>query len=352
MKTVTLTFLFTDIERSTELWEQEPEGMKVALVRHNALLNGAIEAFEGLVFKTWGDSVCAVFTQPSSALHAALLAQIALCREVWPLTNGLRVRMAIHTGEVEAGADDYYGPTLNRCGRLLGLARGGQVLVSSATEALVREHLPSRCLMRDMGEQKLKGLQQPERVFMLIHPEIAREGENILQALRSSVPELPRQLTHMGKRAYRTVFDWMEKQIGSIHQDLGNVKRELSEIDILKGFEETSLAPVNGDESSSQAAIDESKETGEVIPDENLPEKQSRPETFTLQQCLRMLGLQEDVTLETVQRTYVQLMKRCNPERFPPGSEEQERAVRLQAQIVQAYSLLKAWLSPELREGE
>jgi class 3 adenylate cyclase len=321
MEIVTLTFLFTDIERSTELWEQEPEGMKIALARHNALLSGAIEAFGGLVFKTWGDSYCSVFTQPSKAMHAALLAQIALCRETWPLTNGLRVRMAIHTGEVEAGVDDYYGPTLNRCGRLLGLARGGQVLVSSATETLVREHLPSRCMMRDLGEQKLKGLQQPERVYMLLHPEFPQE-ENMLQALRSSVPELPRQLTHMGKKAYRSVFDWMEKQIGSIHEDLGNVKRELSEIDLLN-------------RPSEEASASSSAET-------------PRSQPSTMQDCLRMLGLQEDVTIETVQQTYVQLMKRCDPERFPPDSEERARAVRLQTQIVQAYTLLKAWLAPEL----
>jgi len=324
MNNVILTFLFTDIERSTELWEQEPEAMKIALARHNSLLNGAIEAFEGFVFKTWGDSFCSVFRQPSRALHAALLGQIALCREVWPLMNGLRVRMAVHTGEVESGVDDYYGPTLNRCGRLLGLARGGQILVSSATESLVREHLPSQCLMRDLGEQKLKGLQQPERVFMLLHPQIPQE-ENLLYALRTSVPELPRQLTHMGKRAYRSVFDWVEKQIGSLQEDLGNVKRDIAETDLLK------------------PAVQE-KEEGESG---RRGENQSEPESPPMQQCLRMLGLQEDVTLETVQRTYLELMKRCDPERFPPESEERARAARLQAQIVHAYTLLKAWLSPE-----
>src|SRR3989454_12654008 len=128
--TGTVTFLFTDIEGSTRLWEQHPEAMRHALARHDALLRQAIELHRGHVFKTMGDQFCAAFATAPDALAAALTAQQALGAEPWPLPSPprggggggvgpLRVRMALHTGAAEQRDRDYFGPPLNRAARLL-----------------------------------------------------------------------------------------------------------------------------------------------------------------------------------------------------------------------------------------
>src|SRR5579864_1571050 len=93
----TVTFLFTDIEGSTRLWEQHPEAMRSALARHDALLRKAIESHHGHVFKTVGDAFCAAFATAPEALAAALAAQRALASERWPEETTLRARMALHT---------------------------------------------------------------------------------------------------------------------------------------------------------------------------------------------------------------------------------------------------------------
>src|SRR5881628_1594120 len=98
LPTGTVTFLFTDIEGSTRLWEEHPEAMRVALARHDAFLRHAIETHGGHVFKTVGDAFCAAFATAPHALAAALMAQQALCSEPWGEVHAVRVRMALHTG--------------------------------------------------------------------------------------------------------------------------------------------------------------------------------------------------------------------------------------------------------------
>src|SRR5438552_13728400 len=140
----TVTFLFTDIEGSTRLWEQHPGAMHLALARHDALLRVAIESNGGHVFKRVGDAFYAAFAMPSGALDAALAGQRHLLVEVATAQAGLnlKARMAIHTGEAEAREGDYYRQPLNRIARLLGVGHGGQVLLSAATQGLVRDDLP------------------------------------------------------------------------------------------------------------------------------------------------------------------------------------------------------------------
>src|SRR5689334_14912800 len=110
----TVTFLFTDIEGSTRLWEQYPEAMPAALARHDALLGRVIAAHGGRIFKSIGDQLCAVFDSAPAALAAAHEAQAALCAEAWGETGPLRVRMALHSGPAEQRDEDYFGATLNR----------------------------------------------------------------------------------------------------------------------------------------------------------------------------------------------------------------------------------------------
>lgn len=141
----TVTFLFSDMEGSTRLWEEQPDAMRLALARHDALLRQAIESHEGLVFKTLGDAFCAAFPTAPAALQAALAAQLALTGEAWPESVPIKVRMALHTGAVESRDNDYFGQPLNRIARLLPTGHGGQILLSLATEELTRDSLPPLC---------------------------------------------------------------------------------------------------------------------------------------------------------------------------------------------------------------
>src|SRR5213592_4262067 len=129
----TVTFLFTDIEGSTRLWEQHPRAMQVALARHDTLLREAIEDHGGYVFKTVGDAFCAAFSTAPEALSAALAAQRALRAADWGAVDTIRARMALHTGVAEVRDGDYFGLPLNRVARLLSTGYGGQVLLSLAT---------------------------------------------------------------------------------------------------------------------------------------------------------------------------------------------------------------------------
>jgi hypothetical protein len=135
--TGTVTFLFTDIEGSTKLWENDPEAMQASLARHDQILAGAIDANEGHVFKTVGDAFCATFPTAPDALEA----QHRLLSTRWEETGPLRVRMALHMGTPEERGGDYFGPPLNRVARLLSAAHGGQVLLSLPTQELVRDQL-------------------------------------------------------------------------------------------------------------------------------------------------------------------------------------------------------------------
>src|SRR5262249_3077781 len=157
-------------EGSTRRWEQQPEAMQAALARHDALLRAAIEGHGGYVFKTIGDAFCATFETAQAALAATLAAQRALDAEPWGAVGPLRVRMALHTGAAEERDGDYFGPPVNRVARLLATGHGGQTLLSAAVQELVRDQLPDGATLRDLGEQRLKDLQRPERVFQVVVP--------------------------------------------------------------------------------------------------------------------------------------------------------------------------------------
>lgn len=166
--TGTVTFLFTDLEGSTKLWERYPTGMRAALKRHDEILRHAIRAHRGYVFKTIGDAFCAAFANPVDAVAAADMAQRLLNEEPWGETGPLRARMAIHTGEPEARDGDYFGQPVNRVARLLAIGHGQQVLLSEATRELVVDRLPSGSQLRARGKHRLKDLNLPQPVFQLL----------------------------------------------------------------------------------------------------------------------------------------------------------------------------------------
>ena len=191
--TGTLTFLFTDIEGSTKLWERHPAAMQTALARHDEILRGATEQHGGYVFKTVGDAFCCAFPTAPDALEAALDAQRLLLKERWA-EGPLRVRMALHTGAAEERGWDYFGPPVNRVARLLSAGHGGQVLLSAVTHEMVRDRLPAGAALIDLGERHLKDLFRPERIFQLTALGVPTEFPP-LKTLESRPNNLPLQPT-------------------------------------------------------------------------------------------------------------------------------------------------------------
>ena len=194
----TVTFLFTDIEGSTKLWEAHPEAMQAALARHDALLREAIEAHSGHVFKTVGDAFCAAFINARQAVCAAARIQEQLT-SLQTTELPLNVRIALHTGVAEVRDRDYFGPPLNRVARLLAIGHGGQVLLSGATQGLVRHDLPLHFALRDLRIHHLRDLGSPEHVFQLLHPDL-REDFPRLRSLDGLPNNLPHQLTSFVER--------------------------------------------------------------------------------------------------------------------------------------------------------
>jgi predicted ATPase/class 3 adenylate cyclase len=175
LPTGTVTFLFTDLERSTHLWEQQRDGMQRALARHDALLRAAVESHGGQVVKTTGDGLHAVFALATDAVGAAVAAQRSLAAEPWRAVSPLRVRMGLHSGAAELRTNDYFGPALNRAARLMALGHGGQVLCSQATAHLVRDSLPDGVDLLDLGSHALRDITRPEEVFQITHPDLERD---------------------------------------------------------------------------------------------------------------------------------------------------------------------------------
>jgi len=190
----TITFLFTDIEGSTKLWEQFPDEMRNAIPVQETILREEVARHGGHVFKTVGDGVYAVFGDTPSAVSAARAAQQRLVATSWDVPGGLRVRMALHTGTAQLQDGDYLGPALNRVARILSAGHGGQILVSEPARALVERDLPEGASLRDHGLQRLKDLAQPEHLFQLVSPGLPETFPQ-LRSLDAFPNNLPRQLT-------------------------------------------------------------------------------------------------------------------------------------------------------------
>jgi predicted ATPase/class 3 adenylate cyclase len=189
-----VTFVFTDIEGSTERWDRYPTAMAAAVRRHDALVRAAIVANGGYVFKTLGDAFCAAFQRPEDAIVAMLDAREALAAEDFSAVDGIRIRAAIHSGTADEREGDYFGPVVNRVARLVAIGHGGQVLVSGTTAALVGAGIPSRATLRDLGEHRLKDLTQSENVYQLDASEDARDFPP-LRSLDVLYNNLPLQIT-------------------------------------------------------------------------------------------------------------------------------------------------------------
>ena len=156
----TVTFLFTDVEGSTRLWDRQTAEMGRALRRHDEILRAHIETHNGFVFTTAGDSFCAAFGTARDALSAASAAQHDLAAEVWPDETPIRVRMGLHTGTAEIRGDDYFGPDVIRAARVEAAGHGGQILVSSVTAGLLRDER-----LYSVGRHRLSGFDDAIELF-------------------------------------------------------------------------------------------------------------------------------------------------------------------------------------------
>ena len=192
LPTGTVTFLFTDIEGSTQLWEKHPEAMQAVLAKHDAILREAIESNHGHIIKTTGDGVHAVFSTAIDAISSAVSAQHNLNSLISNLP--IKVRVGLHTGEAELREGDYYGQALNRTTRIMSAGHGGQILLSSITAELAREHLPENRHLLDLGEYRLKNLSRLEHLFQLNAPDLPTEFP-ALKSLNTLPNNLPIQLT-------------------------------------------------------------------------------------------------------------------------------------------------------------
>ncbi len=193
-----VTFLLTDIERSSALWEADPDAMAASLELHDELIALSAEANGGRLLKTKGegDSTLTVFPRASDAVACASHLRAALGATTWLAGLDLRVRIALHTGEAHERAGDYFGPALNRAARLRALADGGVTLLSQATKEIVHDRLPAGTELVDLGTHELRDLSRPERVFELREagagagvPAAAREIRKTVTVLFACVVE-------------------------------------------------------------------------------------------------------------------------------------------------------------------
>ena len=216
LPTGTVTFVLTDVEGSTRLWEQHPDGMRAATVQHDAIVEFLTELHGGQVVRPRGegDSRFCVFGRATDAVAAAAAVQRALHREVWPTPEPLRVRMALHTGEADLRDGDYYGPAVNRCARLRAIAHGGQTLLSGTSHDLVVGVLPAGAALRDLGEHRLTDLARSERVFQLVHSDLPADFPP-LRSLDALPHNLPVQLTALVGR---------ERELAELRRLLGGTR--------------------------------------------------------------------------------------------------------------------------------
>jgi predicted ATPase/class 3 adenylate cyclase len=194
LPTGTVTFLFTDLEGSTRMWEEYPDAMGDALARHDEILREAVADHGGAIVKTTGDGVHAVFRSARAGIDAALDAQRRLQAADWATPVPLLVRMGLNSGEAELRDGDYYGQSVNRAARIMAAAHGGQVAISQTTAQLLEDSLPPGVTLVDLGEHRLRDLARTEHVFQVQHPDLPAEFPP-LRSLDAYPSNLPAQRT-------------------------------------------------------------------------------------------------------------------------------------------------------------
>ncbi|HUP15776.1 MAG TPA: adenylate/guanylate cyclase domain-containing protein [Acidimicrobiia bacterium] len=187
-----VTFVFSDIEGSTKLWESDPAGMRVSLAHHDETVRSIVEAANGSVFKHTGDGFGAAFDSVTAGLEAAARVAAALANEDWE-GPALTCRIGVHSGEAEPTDGDYFGATVTRTARIMDAGNGGQILVSEAARRLLGDRLPAGMSLVDAGEHRLKDLGEPTRIFRLMGE--GADDPRGLRTLERAPHNLPIQLS-------------------------------------------------------------------------------------------------------------------------------------------------------------
>lgn len=195
-----VTFLFSDIEGSTRLWESDPSGMRTSLARHDEIVGHHVDAAGGVVFKHTGDGFAAAFASVTAGITAAAVVANALASEPWsgpPLT----VRIGVNSGEAEPVDGDYFGSTVTRTARVMDAGNGGQIVVADAARRLIADQPPEGTVLVDQGEHRLKDLGEPIRLHLLVCS--GAEDDRPLRTLERAPHNLPLQLTtFVGREAH------------------------------------------------------------------------------------------------------------------------------------------------------
>jgi len=171
LPTGSVSFLFTDVEGSTRLWEADREGMAASLALHDGIMRDVIESYRGHVFSTAGDAFAVAFHAIEDAVAAAVEIQLVLQAADWP-GPPVTVRMGIHSGEAQEREGDYFGPVLNRAARIMSAGHGGQILLSSVTAGAPIAKLAPGATIRDLGTHHLKDLDDAEHLFEIRHADL------------------------------------------------------------------------------------------------------------------------------------------------------------------------------------
>ncbi|MGH7451195.1 MAG: ATP-binding protein, partial [bacterium] len=197
----TVTFLFSDIEGSTQLLHRIGEQYAQALEEQRVIIRAAFQQFAGYEIDTAGDGFFVAFSRAQDGVAAAIAAQRQLAVHQWPEGETLRVRMALHTGEPIATATGYVGVDVHRAARLCSAGYGGQILISETTRQLVADNLPEGVTLRDLGEHRLKDLQQAEHIYQIIVPDLPSDFPS-LKTLNSRPNNLPGHMTPLVGREH------------------------------------------------------------------------------------------------------------------------------------------------------
>ena len=215
LPTGTVTFLFTDIEGSSRAWELHPGAMSRALKMHDRLLREVVEKHGGHVFKTVGDGFCCAFTSPRAAVPAAIDAERVLATATWPHeVREICIRIGIHSGKAVQHDGDYFGPTVNRVARLMSIAHGGQILLSSSAASGLAGVMPDGVTLRDLGSHRLKDLKQAESTFQVVAAGL-RSDFPALASLDAHPNNLPSQLSS---------FIGRERELAHLHRQLSEYR--------------------------------------------------------------------------------------------------------------------------------
>jgi class 3 adenylate cyclase len=203
----TITFLFTDIEGSTELLKQLREGYAEVLGDQRRILRETLGDAGGREMDTQGDAFFFSFTRARDAVEGAVRAQSALQAHEWPKGAQVRVRMGLHTGEPAVGDEGYVGLDVVRAARICSAGHGGQILLSDTTRALIGSEVPEGTILRDLGAQKLKDLEE-ERIY-----ELARSGAERFPALKAEPSKPVSHAEILGEDFGQRIQDYVNSKL-------------------------------------------------------------------------------------------------------------------------------------------